>query len=119
RRAAGRLVFRRDSCENRRLAKRGAMRKLAILLLVTIAPISLPAAAAAQSSVTGPDPVVTGENRVICRRVTRTATRMRVGRICRTQSQWAAESGGRTPNPNDPNSTIDGAADTLVMAGEK
>ncbi|HEV2818298.1 MAG TPA: hypothetical protein VGW40_13890 [Allosphingosinicella sp.] len=95
------------------------MRKLAILLLVAAPPLSFPAAAAAQSTVTGPDPVVTGDNRIICRRVTRTATRMRTGRICRTQSQWAAESGGRTVNPDDPNATIDGAADALEMAGEK
>ena len=94
------------------------MRKFAILLLVASVPVSLPAAAAAQSSATGPDPVVTGENRVSCRRITRTATRMRVGRICRTQSQWAADA-GRALDPNDPNATIDGAADTLEMLGEK
>ena len=93
------------------------MRKLAILLLVTGAPVSLPAAAA-QSSATGPDITVTGENRVTCRRITRTATRMRVGRICRTQSQWAADT-GRALDPNDPNATIDGAADSLEMLGEK
>lgn len=62
---------------------------------------------------TGPDPVVTGDNRVTCRRVTRTATRMRTGRICRTQTQWAQESGRTRPNPDDPNESIDGAADTL------
>ena len=88
------------------------MRKVAILLLVATAPALLPAAAAAQSTATGPDITVTGENRVICRRITRTATRMRVGRICRTQSQWAADT-GRALDPNDPNATIDGAADTL------
>lgn len=94
------------------------MRKLAILLLVTSIPVSLPAAAATQSSATGPDITVTGENRVVCRRITRTATRMRVGRICRTQAQWTRE-----PAPgvaaNDPNATIDGAADTLETLGEK
>ncbi len=36
------------------------MRKLAILLLVTGAPVALPAAAAGQSSATGPDITVTG-----------------------------------------------------------
>src|SRR6185295_19057523 len=93
------------------------MRKLAILLLVTGAPVSLPAAAA-QSSATGPDITVTGENRVICRRITRTATRMRTGRICRSQAQWAREAapGARA---DDPNATVDGAADTLEMLGEK
>ena len=93
------------------------MRKLAILLLVAGAPTALPAAAAAQPAATGPDITVTGENRIICRRVTRTATRMRVGRLCRTQSQWARESApGVAANPN---ATIDGAADTLETLGEK
>jgi hypothetical protein len=78
-----------------------------------IAMAMLLASEAGIQSQTGPDPVVTGDNRVTCRRVTRTATRMRTGRICRTQSQWAQESGRRMPNPDDPNGTIDGAADTL------
>jgi hypothetical protein len=93
--------------------------RLFLVLLAGSSPIMAPQAAAGQNSVTGPDPVVTGDNRIICRRMTRTATRMRTGRICRTQSQWAQEAGSRTPNPNDPNGTIDGAADTLEMAGEK
>jgi len=89
------------------------MRTLVIALLIAPGPVFAPAIAAAQSSVAGRDPItVTGDNRIICRRVTRTATRMRIGRICRSQSQWAAET-GRAPNRNDPNSTIDGAADTL------
>jgi hypothetical protein len=71
----------------------------------------------AQSSATGPDPVVTGDDRVVCRRVTRTATRMRVGRICRPLSEWRREAGGRAADLNDPNSTIDGAADTLDALG--
>ena len=93
------------------------MRKLALLLLIAGGPALAPAAAHAQSSATGPDPVVRGENRVLCRRVTRTATRMRVGRICRTQSQWASDS-SRTLDPNDPNATIDGAADTLDVRAQ-
>ncbi len=88
------------------------MKKLALILLIAGGPSLVPAPAHAQSTATGPDPVVTGDNRVSCRRITRTATRMRVGRICRTQSQWAADT-GRARNPNDPNGTIDGAADTL------
>jgi len=94
------------------------MKKLALILLIVGGPSLAPAPALAQSSATGPDPVVTGENRVSCRRITRTATRMRVGRICRTQSQWAADT-GRALDPNDPNATIDGAADSLEMLGEK
>ncbi len=92
------------------------MRRLAILLLVAGAPASLPAAAAAQPSAAGPDITVTGENRVTCRRITRTATRMRTGRICRTQAQWVREPAPGM-NPNDPNATIEGAADTLEMRG--
>ena len=94
------------------------MRKLAILLLLAGAPAALPVAASAQPAANGSDITVTGDNRMICRRVTRTATRMRVGRICRTQSQWARERGGGA-DTNDPNATIDGAADTLEMLGEK
>ena len=89
------------------------MRKLALVLLAAFTPVT----AAAQSPTTGSDPIiVTGDDRMICRRVTRTATRMRIGRVCRTQSQWARE---RAPgvNPNDPNSTIDGAYDSLTALG--
>ena len=94
------------------------MRKLALILLIAGGPALAPAPALAQSSAPGPDPVVTGDNRVVCRRITRTATRMRVGRICRPMSQWRGEAGGRAVN-DDPNATIDGAADTLEMLGEK
>lgn len=88
------------------------MRRLALILLAASAPVLAPDAAAAQSSATGPDITVTGDDHMVCRRVTRTATRMRTGRICRTQAQWARD---RTPSvdPNNPNATIDGAADTL------
>jgi hypothetical protein len=83
---------------------------LASILLIALSPA--PSAPSVQ-----PDIIVTGDDRMVCRRITRTATRMRVGRICRTISQWAAESGARAVN--DPNATIDGAADTLEMLGEK
>jgi hypothetical protein len=93
------------------------MRRLAIALLLATAPVLAPETAVAQSSATGPDPItVTGENRIVCRRITRTATRMRIGRVCRTQSQWARERGGGV-DPNDPNATIDGANDTLTALG--
>jgi hypothetical protein len=93
------------------------MRRLLLIVLAGSSPITVAQAAAGQSSATGPDPVVTGDNRVICRRVTRTATRMRTGRICRTQSQWAQEAGRRTPDPDDPNATIDGVDASLAMLG--
>jgi hypothetical protein len=73
-------------------------------------------AGAAQAA---PDPhddvTVTGDNRIVCRRVSRTATRMRVGRICRPLSEWR---GGTSPRAQeDPNATIDGASDTLDAFG--
>lgn len=88
------------------------MRRLALLLLIVPA-----GAQAAPPPVNNPDIVVTGENRMICRRVTRTATRMRVGRVCRTQAQWAADPGPGASD--DPNATIDGAADTLEVLGHR
>ena len=92
------------------------MRRLAIALLISAGP-GLPPAAAAQSSAAGSDPItVTGENRVSCRRITRTATRMRTGRICRTQAQWAREPAPGM-NPNNPNATEDGVNDTLTALG--
>jgi hypothetical protein len=94
------------------------MRMWVVLAVLGSSPAAALEAAAAQSAATGPDITVTGDNRVICRRVTRTATRMRTGRICRTQAQWAREAGS-TPPASDPNSTIDGAADSLEMGGEK
>ena len=95
------------------------MRKLAILSLLVAAPAALPGEAVAQSAVTGPDITVTGDNRIVCRRVTRTATRMRTGRICRTQAEWARAPQERNATPTNANDTIDGAADTLEMLGEK
>lgn len=95
------------------------MRKLAILSLILATPIAAPEAALAQPSVTGSDITVTGDNRVVCRRVTRTATRMRTGRICRTQAEWAHAPQERNATPTNANDTIDGAADTLETLGEK
>ena len=93
------------------------MRRFALFLLLNSASAATPQLAVAQTSATGPDPVVTGDNRVTCRRVTRTATRMRTGRICRTQAQWAREVGARAPAPDDPNATIDGVDNSLAMLG--
>jgi hypothetical protein len=95
------------------------MRKLAILSLLAAAPAVAPSAALAQSSATGPDITVTGDNRIICRRVTRTATRMRTGRICRTQAEWARAPRERNATQVNGNDTVDGAADNLEVLGEK
>jgi hypothetical protein len=95
------------------------MRRLAIASLLVAAPVAAPEAALAQSSATQPDITVTGDNRVVCRRVTRTATRMRTGRICRTQAEWAQAPRERNATQTSANETIDGASDTLEMLGEK
>ena len=82
-------------------------------MLASFLLIAIQAAAPAEQ----PQITVTGDNRVVCRRITRTATRMRVGRICRTLSAWTAENGARAAN--DPNATIDGAADTIELLGKE
>jgi hypothetical protein len=94
------------------------MRAALLLLILSSSPIVLPLPALAQTSPTSADPVVTGDNRVSCRRVTRTATRMRTGRICRTQSQWTREAPSG-PVPSEPSSSIDGASDSIETAGDK
>jgi hypothetical protein len=94
------------------------MRGFAILLIVASVPAMTPTTASAQAAASNPDITVTGDNRIVCRRITRTATRMGSGRICRTMAQWRRETGGNAA-ANDPNGTIDGAADTLEMAGQK
>lgn len=94
------------------------MRRHAAVLLIAISPF-LPARGAAAPAPAGqPDIVVTGENRIVCRQVRRTATRMRVGRLCRRQSEWRAESAAAIRDGADPNATIDGAADTLEVLGQ-
>lgn len=91
------------------------MRILAALLLtVPAATGAAPPAPAGQ-----PDILVTGENRVVCRTVRRTATRMRVGRLCRRLSDWRTDSDSAIRNDTDPNATIDGAADTLEVLGQR
>ena len=94
------------------------MRRLAILSIL-VSPVVVPEVVAAQPAATGQDITVTGENRVICRRVTRTATRMRTGRICHTQAEWARQPQERNATRVDANDTIDGAADNLEVLGEK
>jgi hypothetical protein len=94
------------------------MRKLAAIALgASVLSIQPPPGMAAQTQVQADqdETTVTGDNRIICRRATRTATRMRTGRICRTVAEWRRETGG--PRAQDRNSTIDEAADTLDALG--
>jgi len=93
------------------------MRRLASLLLIAVQPIAMTAARAAPAPVVNPDITVTGDDRLVCRRITRTATRMRTGRICRPLSQWTAEVTDR--GANSANASIEGASDTLVQLSEK
>ena len=88
---------------------------IAILLIVPVASEAAPPPAPARQ----PDILVTGENRVVCRHVARTATRMRVGRLCRRLSDWRAESDIAVRDGADPNATIDGAADTIELLGKE
>ena len=83
---------------------------IALALMLSSGAVDIQTAPAPQGDVT-----VTGENRTVCRRVTRTATRMRVGRICRPLSEWRGTSVQRPQD--DPNSSIDGAVDTLDAFG--
>jgi hypothetical protein len=86
-------------------------------MLASFLLIALQAAAPGTASAEQPQITVTGDNRIVCRRITRTATRMRIGRICRPLSGWAAENGARAAE--DPNATIDGAADTIELLGKE
>jgi hypothetical protein len=95
------------------------MRKLSFILRTASLP-SLPASAGAalqQPPARQPDITVTGEDRMVWRYVTRTATRMRRGRVCRKLSDWESDSDRSVRAANDPNATIDGAADTLEVLG--
>jgi hypothetical protein len=85
--------------------------QLLILLL------SAAAAQAPQAPVTNPDITVTGDNRVICRRVIHTETRMGTGRRCRTLAQWRHEAG--EDSDDNANATVDGAADSLQQVDQR
>ena len=73
------------------------MRKLIALVAFAAVPI-LPsqAALAAQRRAAAQDgPTITVEgDRMVCRRVTRTATRMRTGRVCRSRDDLSAHPDG-------------------------
>jgi hypothetical protein len=90
------------------------MKRLALILLLGSVLAFAPEPAAAQD----PGATVTGHDRVICRRITRTASRMRTGRICRPMSQWRQEAGGNS-SPDEPYTTADGAADSLTVGDGK
>ncbi len=98
------------------------MRKLIVMLATAAAPLlaggaahaqstsgtSVGGAPAAQSGVT-----VRGPERLVCRLVRRTGTRMRSSRVCRTVTQWEGAQAGRTPDDE-----LSDAAQTLDALGE-
>lgn len=95
------------------------MRRFACLLTIAAAPLLTPGAAYAQAAPNpGPNPAqpdvtVRAPERMVCRNVTRTATRMRASRVCRPVSQM----NGADQRSQD--EILADAADTLEVLGEK
>lgn len=99
------------------------MRRFALTLLVAAAPLLAAGAAQAQPGAAGqagtadasrPDVTVRGPERLLCRPMQRTATRMRTSRVCRTQAQWGDAREGRSQDEE-----LAEAADTLDLIGER
>ena len=61
-----------------------------------------------------PDVTVRAPERMVCRAVPRTATRMRTSRVCRSVSEWEEARAGRSQDE-----VLAEAADTLETFGEK
>ena len=99
------------------------MRTVAATCLL-VAGATIAQAAADQSSGSGqsksgvatasPDVTVRAPERMICRSVQRTATRMRSSRVCRTVTEWEEARAGRSQDE-----VLAEAADTLEILGEK
>ena len=97
------------------------MPRLALALLGLAAPVLAAGAASAQNAqpagqrpAESPDVTVQGPDRMVCRLVRRTGTRMRSSRVCRTVSQWQEAVGGRSQDE-----VLAEAADSLEMHGDK
>ena len=93
------------------------MRKFACLLAIAAAPVLTAGAAHAQSAPSQrtaapqPDVTVRAPERLVCRSVRRTSTRMRASRVCRPVSQLNADD-RRTDDER-----LTEAADTLDVLG--
>ena len=96
-----------------------------IVMLIAAAAASLPAGAAANAQSTSgtsvggapagePGVTVQGPERLLCRVVRRTGTRMRASRVCRTVTQWEEAQAGRSQDE-----VLAEAADTLETFGDK
>ena len=97
------------------------MRKIAAALTIAAAPLVAVGAAGAQTggasqgtAAPSPDVTVRAPERMVCRQVTRTATRMRSNRVCRTVTAWEEARAGRSQDE-----VLAEAADTLETFGEK
>lgn len=98
------------------------MSKLAAALIMASAALAAAGTANAQPSGTSPggapasapDVTVRAPERMVCRSVQRTSTRMRSNRVCRTVTQWEEARQGRTQDDE-----LADAADTLETFGEK
>lgn len=98
------------------------MNKLAAFLVIAAAPFAAGAAQAQSTSGTSvggapaaePGVTVHGPERLVCRLVRRTGTRMRSNRVCRTVAQWEEARAGRSQDE-----VLAEAADTLETFGEK
>jgi hypothetical protein len=87
---------------------------MAALAAGTILSAPVAAAPSPPTAENGQHVTVNGDRR-ICRTVRRTASRMGQGRICRTESQWAANGVSNISSHRD----IDDAQNALDMYGEK
>ena len=98
------------------------MSKLAAALILAGATLAAAGTANAQPGGTSPggapasspDVTVRGPERMVCRSVQRTSTRMRSNRVCRTVREWDEARAGRTQDEE-----LAEAADALDVLGEK
>ena len=100
------------------------MTRLAAALAIAAAPLLAVGAHAQPTSGTSvggapatadePGVTVQGPERLVCRLVRRTGTRMRSNRVCRTVTQWEEARQGRSQDE-----VLAEAADTLETFGEK
>jgi len=87
--------------------------------LMTLVALATSGAAIAQqpapptAAPSSPDVTVRAPERMVCRQVTRTATRMRSSRVCRPVSQMRAE------EQQNQDEVLAEAADTLDVLGER
>jgi len=91
------------------------MRRFAFLIAIAAAPLAFAGTAQAQAGTapetSGGDVTVRAPERMVCRQVTRTATRMRTSRVCRPVSQF------HSTGPQSDEEQIAEAGDRLDVLG--